>query len=235
MSPPLAAHLASIGKGGMRPPTTILDSFGTPLVFEPGSSWIYSTGIDFAGLIVTRLSKLSLDEYVQKNILARLGINDMTFWPEKQPALASRLVSMSVRDKPAPEGTGRAVPFKGPGMTTGALEEFGGQGLSATAPAYLKVLLSLLVDDEVLLKKGTAAQMFQPQLSPEAAAALQAVYDSEPKGGPCAIGHFPPKVQYNWGLGGLLTLEDVDYRKKGTLAWAGMPNLFWVRYRGFLF
>lgn len=230
MSPTLQAYQESIGKGGFSPPKTIVESFSTPLVFEPGTSWIYSPSIDWAGLLVARISKTSLEDYVQKNIFARLDITDITYWPEKNAQLASRLVTMSIRDKPAPEGSGKAVPFKGPGMTSSAQEEFGGQGLSATMPSYLKVLQSLLLDDEKLLSKETTAKMFQPQLTPESAAALQAVYDSQPKGGPCAIGHFPPNVQYDWGLGGLLTMQDVDWRKKGALAWSGMPNLLWVRY-----
>lgn len=227
-APSIGAYLASQGKGGMRPPKTVVEDYSTPLVFEPGTSWKYSVALDWVGVIVARLSGLSLEDYMQKNIFAPLGISDMTFWPEKTPALAAKLVSMSARDKPAPEGTGLAVPFKGPSMVAGADEEFGGQGLTATMPSYLKVLQSLLVDDGKLLKKETAAQMFTPQLGKESRAVLQAEYDASPAIGPTAIGHFPPKKEYNWGLGGLLSMEDIDWRKKGALTWSGMPNLYWV-------
>lgn len=40
-----------------------------------------------------------------------------------------------------------------------------------------------------------------------------------------------PKAQAetDWGLGGLLLMEDIEGgRKKGTLSWSGLPNLYWV-------
>jgi hypothetical protein len=98
-------------------------------------------------------------------------------------------------------------------------------------PAYLEILKSLLIDDEQLLKKSTTAMMFEPQLTPESQQALQALYRSQPRADPISIRYFPTGVTYRWGLGGLLTCEDVTesqvgYRKKGCLNWSGMPNIF---------
>lgn len=75
--------------------------------------------------------------------------------------------------------------------------------------------------------------MFEPRLTAESQQALQTVFRGEPAAGPCSIGSFPPDITYDWGLGGLLTYEDVhdsdvDYRKKGCLNWSGMPNILWV-------
>ncbi|EXJ57743.1 beta-lactamase [Cladophialophora psammophila CBS 110553] len=228
MSPVLQEYHASLGVAG--PPKNVVESYNLPLVFEPGTSWKYSTGLDWAGVLVSRVANVDLETYCQNNIFAPLGISDITFWAKKKPELAARLVSMSIRDPADPNGKARA--YLGPDMHSAAQTEMGGQGLYASMPSYLRILHSILVDDEKLLKKETTAMMFQPQLSKDSRSALQALYDSRPTRGPCAIGRFPPGVRYDWGLGGLLTREDVNlegvtYRRAGCLNWSGMPNLFW--------
>lgn len=209
----------------------MVESYNLPLVFEPGTSWLYGTGLDWVGLFVSRLANTDLQTYCQDNIFTPLGISDITYWAKKNPELAGRVVSMSIRDPSDPNGKAQA--FKGPDSHAAAQTEMGGQGLYASVPSYHKILHSLLVDDEKLLKKETTATMFQPQLTKESRAALQAIYTSRPSRGPCAIGRFPPSIKYDWGLGGVLTTEDVNqegvtYRKAGCLNWSGMPNLFWV-------
>jgi CubicO group peptidase (beta-lactamase class C family) len=211
-------------------PKTVVGSFSTPLIFEPGTSWAYSPGLDWAGLAVARLTKMPLDAYLQQHVFAPLGITDMTYWPDKSPSLAARKSTLAMRDA---GGSGKAVPFTGPNPVAGATEELGGQGLFASAKSYLKVLRSLLVDDEVLLKRSSAALMFTPQLTTESQAALQALYKSQPARGPCSVGDFPPDLAYDWGISGLLSMEDrkkdgILVRRTGCLNWSGMLNLFWV-------
>ncbi|KIY01263.1 uncharacterized protein Z520_02815 [Fonsecaea multimorphosa CBS 102226] len=228
MSPPLMEYQQSLGVAG--PPKNVVESYNLPLVFEPGKSWLYSTSLDWAGVLVARLANVDLETYCQTNIFKPLGISDMSFWAKKNPELKDRVATMSIRDPADPQGKAQA--FSGPDMHSAAQTEMGGQGLFASAASYLKILHSILVDDEKLLKKEATATMFQPQLSAESRDALQALYAGRPTKGPCAIGTFPPGVQYDWGLGGLLTTEDVNqegvtYRKKGCMNWSGMPNLFW--------
>lgn len=209
----------------------VVDGFSSPLVFEPGTSWTYSGGLDWAGLLVCRISGGDLETYFQQHVFAPLGIKDITFWPEKHPDLAARRAGVSLRD-PAEEN-GKAVPYKGPDIVGGAKEELGWQGLYASMPSYLKILHSLLADDGKLLKRETVAKMFEPQLTKESREELQANYKKQPKRGPCSIGQFPPDIRYGWGLGGLLTMEDVDedgleWRRKGCMNWGGVLNCAWV-------
>ena len=43
------------------------------------------------------------------------------------------------------------------------------------------------------------------------------------------LGSLPPGSEKDWGLAGLLLQENLkDGRRKGTLSWGGVPNLFWV-------
>jgi CubicO group peptidase (beta-lactamase class C family) len=228
MSPLLHSYIETLGLPP--PPKTVVGSFSMPLVFEPGTSWAYSPGIDWAGLALARLTQTSLDTYLQQHVFGPIGIDDMTFWPDKTPALALRKSTLAMRDA---NGSGKAVPFLGPNPVAGATEELGGQGLFAPAKSYLKVLKSILTDDEVLLKKSSTALMFTPQLTAESQAVLQALYKSQPARGPCAVGEFPPDLKYDWGISGVLSLEDREkdgalVRRKGCLNWSGMLNLFWV-------
>lgn len=206
------------------PPRNVVESYNLPLVFEPGTSWKYSTGLDWAGLLVARLAGVDLQSYCQDNIFTPLDVSDITYWAKRSLELAQRVAKMSIRDPQDPNG--KVQSYTGPDMHSAAETEMGGQGLYASMPSYLKILHSLLADDEKLLRKETTVQMFQPQLSHDSREALQGLYASKPTRGPCAIGRFPPAVKYDWGLGGLLTTEDVNeegvtYRKKGCLNWSG--------------
>ena len=50
-----------------------------PLEFDPGTCWNYSVSTDLVGIIVSRVSGLSLGEYFQQHIFAPLGMNDTGF------------------------------------------------------------------------------------------------------------------------------------------------------------
>lgn len=71
------------------------DLFEQPLVNQPGECWEYGTGIDWVGLIVERVSGLSLDAYFQKFILEPLGAENITFTPTR--AMKDKLVFMHDR------------------------------------------------------------------------------------------------------------------------------------------
>jgi hypothetical protein len=76
-------------------------------------------------------------------------------------------------------------------------------------PDYLKILQSLLADDEKLLKKETTAEMFRAQLNSEKQRALQESFNSSNRSR-LHVGKFPENVHYEWGFSGLLTVEHVS-------------------------
>lgn len=52
-------NLQKLGRQGDHAPntgTTVLERFDYPLVFEPGSSWTYGSGIDWTGLLIERVT-----------------------------------------------------------------------------------------------------------------------------------------------------------------------------------
>ena len=203
---------------------TVEESCTQPLIYEPGTSWLYSTSVDWAGKLVDRITGQTLEDHMNENIWKPFGIKDITFWPEKPPEMESRRVDMTVRD----EETGKVVQDSEGVKLPGGGDCFGGHGASASMPDYFKILQSLLVDDEKLLKRSTTVQMFQPQLtkeSQEAQKQLMAKHDNIM----LFVGEFPSHVPVDLGIGVILTIEaDGGWRGKNTLIWSGLPNLFWV-------
>jgi CubicO group peptidase (beta-lactamase class C family) len=75
----------------------MLEKISKPLLFEPGTSWEYGYSLDWVGVLVMRLSKMSLENYMQKNLRDPLGIQDTTFHQEKKPHVKKNLVKMTRR------------------------------------------------------------------------------------------------------------------------------------------
>lgn len=199
----------------------VLSRFTYPLIFEPGESWSYGTGIDWAGLVVERVAKTTLEDFMRKHIWDPLGITTTTFFPSKQPELNSRVPMLSVRTPDA-----QLAPYTNPFINTGSTGCFGGHGLYSTMSDYLKFQLSLLRNDGKLLSPASVDLMFTPQLTSASTAGLKDFMYSPM--GAFFIGEMFPEKKHSWGIGGILFLEDHEgRRRKGTLSWGGMANTFW--------
>lgn len=210
--------------------STVAGRFSSPLLFEPGTSWMYGSSLDWAGKVVEVVSGVDLDSYMRRYIFEPLGITptDAGFWLDKE---AGRGMALAVRDA----ATGKIRHTKTQDTYPGVVEAMGGQGLKARMPSYMKVLRSLLRDDGVLLRRETTAMMWTGCLGAESKAALNALRTTQPALFGAFVGRFPEGVELDWGLGGMLSMndesdgEDVGLRrKKGTLMWSGLFNLFWV-------
>ena len=143
-----------------------------PLLFAPGEGWEYGVGIDWAGWAVERVSKMSLQEYLDKNVWGPLGATSMTFQPKKTPACMDKLTDMSIRSgginpifgiAADPEGKVEYIDdliwnLETQGTAAGA----GGYGNMID---YQKMLQSICANDQKLLKRETVEDMFKPQLS----------------------------------------------------------------------
>ncbi|KAK3170351.1 hypothetical protein OEA41_009738 [Lepraria neglecta] len=96
---------------------------------------------------------------------------------------------MSIRDA---NGSGKVV-HEGPAInsTKRCTDCFGGHGAYASMPDYFKILMSLLLDDEKVLKKETTKMMFEPQLSEESIEAQKKLW-TDPANTKLFVGEFPP-------------------------------------------
>ena len=208
-------------------PGKVVHMFGFPLLFEPGEKWQYGVGLDWAGKMIEKANNgMRLETYMRENIWGPLGMENTTFDLDKHEHVARHLVEPAIRDS----NTDVLTPGERP--SADPIEDcYGGIGVYSTATDYIKILASLLKNNGKLLRTQTVDEMFRPQLSRES---LDAWLEwSQVSGVTRAMtGTDNPKKDIDWGLGGMLTMEDDSDTgaKKGTLAWGGFPNLYWVSY-----
>jgi CubicO group peptidase (beta-lactamase class C family) len=211
----------------------MLERFGVPLLFEPGTSWEYGCGLDWTGILVSRLNNLSLEAYMQKHIWDPLGIQNITFHPDKKPDVLNNLVKMTVRGGiknpmiSIPIDNGEKVEWTDTLLyDIPTVDECGGQGSYGSPVSYMKILQSILSDDGKLLKSKTIDEMFTPQLGAGARKGfenfLELPYYKD------AFASHKVGTKVNWGLGGMMVMQDEHTgRKRGTMSWSGLPNLLW--------
>ncbi|EME78889.1 uncharacterized protein MYCFIDRAFT_190999 [Pseudocercospora fijiensis CIRAD86] len=202
--------------------TEVSHAYRVPLVFDPETSWTYGYGIDWAGVAVERATKSPLEEFMRQKIFYPLDLNDTTFEPANHPHLTSRIAGMIVRDE-----EGNLVPQTQTSATSpiGGVRHAGGGGLASTPSDYIKILVSLLRNDSLLLRPSTVDHMFTPQLKNPAH--LQKMHANPEAFG--LAGNIPVETKVDFGLGGILNLEGMGNcgRKEGGMQWGGYPNLFW--------
>ncbi|KAF2474095.1 beta-lactamase/transpeptidase-like protein [Lindgomyces ingoldianus] len=210
----------------------LLTRFGRlPLVFEPGTSWAYGPGIDYAGLLVERVSKMSLQDYMKKHLWEPLGVRNMTFFLASRPDLKAHMADMNKRD---PESgkivyTNERQPYQD-GEKNEVEDCMGGQGVFSSAEEYIKILQGVLATDEneKILKKETVELLFTPYLSKGGSDTLNAFMQNAEANN--AMGGISQEVRKDYALGGLFLCGDAPGgkgMKEGTLMWGGVPNLIW--------
>jgi CubicO group peptidase (beta-lactamase class C family) len=222
INPLLIEWRASRSEGSKVFSGTVSDAMNTPLVFEPQEGWTYGTGLDWAGIIVERITDMKLEDYFEKYIYAPLRLTLTTFHLERRPDVRERLVNLSLRTESGLTNMNHI--FADP-----VAEASGGAGIYSSAPDFLAVLEDLLRDSPLLLRKETVDLMFSPQLEEESPACndLRADISSHQH----FLGGSSDALKVNFGLGGLLLMEDVKNdrleKPKGTLSWGGATNLTW--------
>lgn len=145
-----------------------LAAFIQPLGFDPGTRFCYGIGIDWAGIMVTRLSGLDLEEYFKKYIWAPCGVKSISFLPPTK--WSGKGMAMTVRDPPH---TGDIQLMKGTAMGRPMDPKvigpnyMGGGGLFGTARDYLAFLRGLLrsadpstPDERRVIKPETSKLLF---------------------------------------------------------------------------
>lgn len=188
---------------------------------------------------------ISLESYMRTSIWRPLGIIDATFNLPTRPDMKGRLTPMTFRNGPIDKRTGATLApdaevvhsVKG-AWPENMAGEHGGAGMYCTAGDYYKLLHSLLANDDKVLRPETVDAMFEPQF----AKILQPADRKDGGKGPKrdlmaklairelnnAYGGVIPGAVMDWGLCGMIVNQDVEgKRRKGTMFWGGLPNLFW--------
>ncbi|KAM5451726.1 hypothetical protein MaudCBS49596_003553 [Microsporum audouinii] len=196
---------------------TSRDTYRLPLAFEPGESWGYGPGVDWAGLVVEKVSNQKLGEFMQENIFQKLGLTATTFHPENHPEFEARRVELSQR---APDGSLSTVPIP---YTIPAKDDLGGIGLYSTPREYTRFLQMILRGGENVLRRDNINTIISPQL--ESNKEINAIRDQGPKLMSRLVN--PGKV-IDMGLSASINLDRVpEARYPGSISWSGAANTFW--------
>lgn len=190
-----------------------------PLLYQPGTRWVYSFSHDVQAYLVEYFSGMPFDEYLQKTIFGPLGMTDTFF------GIPDKYVDRYTANY-GPDGKGGLKQIED---SDGGRQDddansyrrynhipFGGSGLSSTAMDYAKFGQMLINGGELngvrILKKETVEQMTTNQL-------------------PEAIGYLGPPGPGGTGYGlGVSVLVDVaasgNLGSKGQFGWAGAATTF---------
>lgn len=200
-----------------------LDAISVPLVFSPGSSWMYGKSVDWAGRVVEGISGLSLEKYMKRNFFAPLGMDSTTFFMATRPDLQARRAEVDVHEVP-----GHPLSSTGPPRLEDPEIAVGGSGLFGSPSDYAKLLGALISGDSRILSPETFKIMITPQL--EDTSIMQGMCETpivSPM--PDTTGpDYPHPVLMNHTLCGAVNMEGVpNHRKKGSVAWSGLTNGHW--------
>ncbi len=107
------------------------------LLYQPGTVWDYGFGLDLLGLTIEQISKQPLEQYLQANLFAPLGMTDTGFSvsPDKAARYAMPL--------PVDPDTGKPQ-VRSPELTKPLKLACGGGCAASTAPDYLRFALMLM-------------------------------------------------------------------------------------------
>lgn len=219
---PLAGAYESVFNGfeSADTPDTWLARIATlPLMFHPGTRWHYGIATDVLGVLIARITGMTLGEFFRTRIFGPLGMRDTAFWVADTQL--SRLATAYAVD---PDTRRRVVEDHPHASRWANPQRFhsGGGGLVSTAEDYLQFARLLLgrgrVDDVRLLSHRSVDLMRSNFLARD-----QRRMPS--------IGHVQWSGQ-GFGLG-LSIVDDpaqqlpLGYRSMGSFGWPGAFGTSW--------
>ncbi len=199
-------------------------SLQTPLLFDPGEQWEYGSNIDWAGQVVEAVTGKRLGEVMQERVFTPLGMTDSDF--TLTDATRARRATVHQRDA---DGSLRPLDFELPEPEV----HMGGHGLYSTVGDYLRFIRMWLNDG----RSGSGEQVLKPETVEFAA--RNHLGDLKIKGLPGVQpnlsndAEFFPGMPKSWALTFMINDEDAPTgRPAGSLAWAGLANLYyWIDRR----
>ena len=168
-----------------------------PLIGQPGKQWYYSASPDILALIVQRVSKQTIPDYLKSAIFDPLGMNDTGY--NVPDAESNRVMSLHFHDQ-----SGQLIPFDEQIPTSGNTLYGGTHGLFSTAQDYLRFCQMILsngtLNNKQILKSETLELMTQDQTN--------GVFEAPGKG-------------FGLGFEVILNPTAEGYENKGQLSWGG--------------
>lgn len=204
--------------------TATRQSIATPLLFDPGERWEYGSNIDWVGQVVEGITGQRLGEVMQERILGPLGMDTTSFTLTDE--MRTNRATMHQRSA---DGSLQPLDFE---LPPDPEIHMGGHGLYSTAPDYAKFIRMWLNDgmgpDGPILSKATVEHAVANGLGELKIKALPAVNPMLTN-----EAEFFPGMPKSWALTFMINDEDAPTgRPAGSLAWAGLANLYyWIDRR----
>ena len=202
-------------QGQARPrPTTLGEAIEraapVPLAFHPGERWQYGASTDFVGILVEKISGMTLDEFLQKRIFEPLSMRDT--WYNVPRDKVNRVAAVY-----SPGEGGKIALFRKPEFREPTTYFPGVAGLNGTAADYFRFSQMLLNGGELngvrLLGKNTVNLMFENHIGTDKRVYVRG-------------------DGYGFGLGGAVLLDRAkapDALSVGTWTWGGAwGTIFWI-------
>lgn len=195
----------------------------TPLLFDPGAKWEYGTNIDWAGQVVEGIRGKRLGEVLRERVFDPLGMDEIGF--TRTSDMKARTASVHART-----GDGGLEPLDF-ALPDAPEVDFGGHGLYATVPEYMKFIRMWLNDGSApngnrVLKPETVAWAVRNGLEAhQKVGVLPGVIPSLSNDA-----EFFPGLEKGWSFTFMTNEETAPTgRPKGAIGWAGLANLFyWI-------
>jgi CubicO group peptidase (beta-lactamase class C family) len=189
-----------------------------PLVFQPGTRWLYSAATDVVGRVVEVVSGMPLDRYFEEHIFEPLGMTDTAFWvPEdKQNRFCTNYIRSPKEGLHELDSIERSPYFKPPQVLHGA------GGLVGTVEDYHRFTSALVHGGAPIIGRKTLQYM--------ASNHLPGGVDLQTMGGSGASETAMPGVGFGLGFGVVIdAAANKSLASVGEYMWGGAASTaFWV-------
>ena len=222
----LLTHTSGIGYSWSDPGLALVQKktgaadLDLPLVNEPGAQWTYGASTRVLGMVIEKISGLTIDKYIEARILGPLGMKDTTYAvPSSKTA---RVVSRNQRTD------GKIVEIPNPDPIPPTIR--GDGGLYSTAADYGRFVQMILNQGQLggvrILKEQTVREMSRNQTG-------NVKVRLQPTAEPLRSKPYPLGAGEDvWGLGFQIAAPAkpaANMRRPGSMNWAGINNTFyWI-------
>ena len=198
----------------------MIDRLSTmPLLYQPGTRWVYSVSVDIQGYLVEKLSGKTFPEFLRTRLFEPLGMIDTAFYVpvEKLPRTSTVYAYEKARNGLAP-AAGEEPITAAPGLPSG------GGGLYSTAADYFRFAQMLLnggeLDGKRILKKSSVEMMRTNVLSEQVLNSKQGIGQAQ----------FSPAQGFGYDFAVVLDPEGAKRQVgKGSYWWWGIAGTwFWI-------
>ena len=225
----LLTHTSGIGYAFTNPiefrltQATKKNEWELPLLSDPGQEWHYSASTRVLGMIVEKITGMTLEDYYQERIFKPLGMVDTSFAvpADKQsrvPTQYSRVNAVLQAGPRTAIPSTPTAPFRGDG------------GLYSTVEDYGKFMQMILnggrLGSAKILTESSVKMMGENQIGPIFVQLQPAADKLRTKPFPLGAGHD------KFGFGFQIASKNphyAAYRSAGSMSWAGIYNTeFWI-------